>query len=574
MTVFFINFAEVKTKICKMKKIILFITLILLSSAVFTQVAPDKYYVQFTDKNNSPYSIDQPEDFLSQRAIDRRIRFDISVTEQDFPVNPQYLQGVAATGVTMLNPSKWLNGVTIYTTIPGALDDINELPYVEHVLKAGRYNQGTTKPKPYFEAETYSDQEKGDQIYKSVSEFDYGEAYNQINMISGISLHNDGYQGQGIIIAILDAGWLGTDVNYAFDSLFANDQILGTRDFVDHSNTVYDYHTHGTSVLSTMGANVPGEMVGTAPKADFWLLRSEESYGGYPENIIEEYNWVSAAEFADSVGADIINSSLGYTTFDDPAWDHTYEDMDGMTTVITRGADIASSKGLLVVNSAGNSGSNPWYYIGAPADGFEVFTIGAVDPSGNLASFSSHGPTYDGRIKPNIVAQGGPAYVASGSGGFTWGSGTSFSSPIIAGMSACLWQAHPMCSNTELMATLQQSASKATDPDNDYGYGIPDYELANSIMNLSENPVSDELVVFPNPLEGDRVNVNFNAKDSGDVVIKVFDEIGRLVKIYNLTLEKAGQNLIIIDNLSGISKGIYFLSILQADRVVASKFIK
>ena len=223
-------------------------------------------------------------------------------------------------------------------------------------------------------------------------------------MLNGDALHDMGYDGAGKIIAILDAGFLNANNLDAFDSLWNNGQILGTRDFVSPQNpNIFGSHYHGTMVLSTMGANWPGQMVGTAPKADYWLIRTED---GDSECLIEELNWVSGAEFADSLGADVINSSLGYTTFDDPTLDHSYEDMDGNTTPVTIGADMAVSKGMIVVNSAGNSGGSFWQYIGAPADGDSVFSIGAVDGLGNYAYFSSTGPTYDGRMKPNVVAQG------------------------------------------------------------------------------------------------------------------------------------------------------------------------
>ena len=460
-----------------MKKIYLLLIITLISVISISQVAPDKYVVTFTDKNDSPYSISNPEEFLSQKALDRRTAHGIVIVENDLPVNPQYLESVAGTGVTMLNASKWFNCVTIYTTDQDALNTINGFSFVESVEKSGSSKAAGKKlnEKPFFSKEWLSSvPESG--LYKSLTagnSYDYGAATNQIQMLNGDVLHDMGYDGNGMTIAVLDAGFLNVDELSAFDSLWTNGQILGYMDFVEPNNpNIFNSHTHGCMVLSTMGANLPGQMVGTAPKADYWLLRSEEDYSNnHIENLIEEYNWVSAAEFADSVGADVINSSLGYTTFDDPSQDHTYDDMDGNTTPITIGADMAVSKGMIVVNSAGNSGNSSWFYIGAPADGDSVFSIGAVDGSGNIAGFSSHGPTFDGRIKPNVVAQGsGTAIIDPGNGSVTFGGGTSFSSPITAGMVACLWQANPYKRNTEIMEAIQASGSLANEPNNQMGY--------------------------------------------------------------------------------------------------------
>ena len=455
-----------------MKKINLLLVLFFTAVVAISQVAPNKYFVKFTDKNDSPYSISNPEEFLSQKAIDRRNAHSIDIVENDLPVNPQYLESVQNTGVTMLNSTKWFNGVTIYTTDQGALDIINAFNFVESVEKGGNSNVDQEKniEKPFFANESMT-QIPDAGLYKSLTSgnsYDYGAAANQIQMLNGDVLHDMGFDGEGMTIAILDAGFLNVDNLSAFDSLWINGQILGSKDFANPVNPdIFGSHSHGCSVLSTIGANLPGDMVGTAPQADFWLLRSED---GATEYLIEEYNWISAAEFADSVGADIINSSLGYTTFDDPSQDHTYEDMDGNTTPITIGADIAASKGMIVVNSAGNAGGSSWQYIGAPADGDSVFSIGAVNGSGSYASFSSTGPTADGRIKPNVVAQGqGTAVISAYSGEVSFGSGTSFSSPITAGMVACLWQASPNNRNTEIMEAIMSAGSLAENPTNQLG---------------------------------------------------------------------------------------------------------
>ncbi len=549
-----------------MKKTYTLFILLLISSVLFSQVAPNKYWVKFTDKNDSPYSIENPEEFLTTKALERRAKQDIPIVENDLPVNPSYIQGVVDIGVTLLNTSKWFNSVTVYTTDPGKISQIEALPYVESVEKgSGEKAQMKDKfVKPFFENESFASIPETAALKSGTSgkSFDYGEAYNQISMLNGIALHDLGYDGAGMTIAVLDAGFLNVDELAAFDNLWDNGQILGYKDFVNPINSnIFNSHYHGAMVLSTMGAYLPGQMVGTAPMADYWLLRSED---GDSEYLIEELNWVSAAEFADSVGADVINSSLGYTEFDDPSQNHTYADMDGNTTPITIGADIAASKGMIVVNSAGNSGGNSWQYIGAPADGDSVFSIGAVTSSGNYASFSSTGPTYDGRIKPNVVAQGqGSTVINPYDGTVSSGSGTSFSSPITAGMVACLWQANYTARNTEIMEAIQESGSLADNPNNNLGYGIPDYLEAHLLITTSidsEIVQNEQVVINPNPFT-DKLIVRAGVSDIEIKSLSISDIAGRIVlkRDYNLNLK--GHDKLMVSGLQSLRSGLYFVTL-------------
>jgi hypothetical protein len=492
------------------------LTLILINSVILSsQVAPDKYWIRFTDKNNSPYSIDYPEQFLSQKAIDRRNNQGILINSNDLPVNPAYIQAVANLGATVLNVSKWMNSVTIYTASQTVVDAISQLPFVLSVGKSEFEPKNLTSEskKPFFDSETYGEIEKVDNV-KSLLEgksYDYGQAYNQISMLNGIALHDLGYNATGMTIAVLDAGFKNANTISAFSYLWSNNRILGYKDFVEPAApNIFNSHTHGTHVLSTMGANLPGQMIGTAPEAFYWLLRCED---GGSEYLIEELNWVSAAEFADSVGVDVINSSLGYTTFDDPSQNHTYQDMNGNTTPVAKGADMVVSKGMIVVNSAGNEGSSSWYYIGSPADGDSVFSIGAVDASGNYVSFSSHGPTSDGQMKPDVVAQGsGTTIISANTGNVITGSGTSFSSPVTAGMVTCLWQAHPNRRNTEILQAIRQSGSLAVNPNNEMGYGIPNYMTAHNLLlqPLNYNFSLEIRVMLEGAFNGDGMNNDMN----------------------------------------------------------------
>lgn len=555
-----------------MKTLYLILFSLLFGSMSFAQVSPDKYWVKFTDKNDSPYSIENPEEFLSQKAIDRRDKQGINIKTNDLPVNPQYVEAVTGTGATILTLSKWFNSVTIYTTDQSALNTINSFAFVQSVVKCSN-DDNINSEKPFFAHESFTSIPEAN-ILKSGNgskSYNYGQAYNQIDMLNGIALHDLGYDGAGMIIAVLDAGFLNADDMVAFDSLWNNNQILGYKDFVNPQNpNIFGSHYHGSMVLSTMGANWPGQIVGTAPKADYWLLRSED---GDSEYIIEELNWVSAAEFADSVGVDVINSSLGYTTFDDPSQSHTYTDMDGNTAPITIGADIAVSKGMIVVNSAGNSGGSSWQYIGAPADGDSVFSIGAVNGGGNYANFSSTGPTYDGRVKPNVVAQGqGSTIVEPWDGQVSSGNGTSFSSPITAGMVACLWQANPMKRNIEIMEAIETSSSQSNNPDDQLGYGIPDYALANSILTVIEHPTESDITfsAFPNPFTNE-INIEFSEDGLFVSQIELLDVTGKVV--LQQKVEQAKQYMS-MDNVDDLSAGYYLIKVYTNESVLTEKVLK
>jgi hypothetical protein len=380
--------------------------------------------------------------------------------------------------------------------------------------------------------------------------------------------------GQGIVIAVLDGGFLAVDYMEAFDSLYMNDRILGVWDFVSRTSNVYQGSSHGTAVLSTMGCNLPGELVGTAPEASYYLVRTEDTGSEY---LIEEYNWASGAEYADSVGADVINSSLSYKTFDDPNQDHSYDDMDGNTAPCTIAADRAMSRGMIVVNSAGNDGNDPiWPYVGAPADGDSVFTIGAVNADGEYVGFSSIGPTIDGRIKPNFCAQGSQSVVASTNGGTTTSSGTSFSSPISAGMVACLWQFDLNMTNMDVLEAIQMSGTQANDPDDLMGYGIPNFGVAALISggfdtgNISE---PNEIDVFPNPFN-DEIRIAYNSPDTHSVSIELYDIAGKLLYSKKNINRKYGFNYFHVDGLQKLNYGIYFLRIYSNAEIATKKVLK
>lgn len=462
-----------------MKKIsILFLLFVPILSIAGKNSDTLKFWVAFKDKANSPYSISKPEAYLSPKAIERRKRFGIKITEQDFPVNPQYIQQIIATGVARLNTSRWLNGMSIQTADLETVKKITDLPFVKSVEKIGVLSNKDNSKMDYL-LEFFSSLGEEEKDTTAIDNSYYGDGLNQILMLNGVAMHQAGYTGSGVDVAVLDGGFMNVNKIKTFGHLFSRGLIAGTWDFVDLEENVADDNNHGMNVLSCMAAKTPGKMVGTAPDARYWLLRTEDANTEY---IVEEYNWATGAEFADSAGVDIINSSLGYTTFDDKATSHTHAQLNGKTSVASIAAAIASEKGIIICNAAGNEGNDPWRRVGAPADAFGIITVGGVTPDSAHVDFSSFGPTADGRIKPTVCAQAAKAYVASVSDGFYGSQGTSFASPILCGMVACLRQANPDRSVGDMIEAIQMSASQYLHPDTILGYGIPDFIKANRYL--------------------------------------------------------------------------------------------
>jgi len=520
-----------------MKKI--FLLLLILPMFSFAQQKA-KFWVSFTDKNNSIYTTSNPSAFLSARAINRRLKAGISVAFEDLPVNASYMDSVRNRGAKILNASKWLNGVSIELSDSTQIASIQILPFVKHTTAVAFRKSNLVHQDKFSNEFSLPDKNTQTPLQKT-SGYNYGLSGAQINQLNGIGLHDKGFHGEGVIIALLDAGFYKVDSLPAFDSLRANNQILGVKDFVAGDNSVYEDHWHGMMVLSTIAGNIPGSIVGTAPKAQFFLLRTEDDNSEY---IIEEYNWVCGAEYADSAGADVISSSLGYTVFNESSQNHTYASMDGNTCPSTRGADFAAARGMLVFVSAGNEGGSSWQYISAPSDGDSVVSVGAVNPFGTRAFFSSVGPSYDRRIKPNLAATGETSVVASTTGGVQFANGTSFACPILAGMSSCLLQAHPNLKNMEIIQALQQSGNQSMSPDSLLGYGIPDFGFAHDVLlGMTENSFGQlGITAFPNPFTG-KTNIRIQNNDrEGEMAIEIFDIYGR--KLYAETLISKGKHLI------------------------------
>lgn len=547
-----------------MKRLFTLLVLLGFCFSLKAQVAPDKYWVQFTDKNNTPYSINKPEEFLSERAIQRRQDYGIAIDQYDIPVNPSYLQAVAQTGAIILHPSKWLNGVTVEVTSSSVLQAIEALPFVQktRVMEDDPIKQ-RIKEETYF-----SDDFKPVSENKSDVRTYYGYAMPQIQQLNGVALHTLGFKGQGMWVGICDAGYDYVDQHEAFVSMYEEGRFLGAKDFVYKNGVVYTESSHGTSCLGLMAGNIPDKYVGTAPLASYFLCRTENVNS---ESVLEEYNWVSAAEYLDSIGVDVISTSLGYITFDNSQFSHVYSDLDGETCVITVGSEIACSRGILCITSAGNDGGNAFPYISAPADGEHVLTIGAVGSDGERAYFSSIGPTYDGRIKPDVMAHGyGTTVVSPGEGAYYDGSGTSFACPVLAGMATCLWQAKKELPASEIREALRKSGNMSV-PDNYYGYGIPDFMEALNALFLEENSdfvINSVISVYPNPSNG---VVDVKLEIEGKAEVKVYNQIGKLLYSNGITSD---NNNGLDAFLSNVDKGMYFINVICDEKNTTTKFIK
>ena len=518
------------SKNSSMKKTLLLAacSFVLAQVTAFAQSNP-RYLVLFKDKTNSTYRVDKPTEFLSQRAVDRRKKQNISVTTNDFPVNAGYLFAIRQIGAKVIYPTRWFNGALVEAS-DAQLTQIKALPFYKGI-ELNLPVANITSKSPGIARTAATNRKLG-----TTEDIDYGKMNAQLALMEVADLHKKGFQGENMLIAILDNGFARGDEVAYFKQLRDEKRLIDTHDFVARDGNIYNDGFHGLNVMSTIAAYQPGTLVGTAFKASFALYVTENNFG---ESPYEEITWLMAAERADSLGADVINSSLGYTTFDDefdsPAYNHTYKDMDGKTTIVSRAARYATRKGILVVNSAGNDGSNSWKYIGAPADVDSVLTVGATNYDRSYASLSSIGPNSAGVRKPDVSAVGAGTVVGDLNGGTSSGYGTSFSAPQIAGVAAILWQAFPNLTAQQVIYVLKKSGHLAATPDNLLGYGVPNLvkaqeiaqnefaplgtegELLSSVV-LSPNPAQDEVTLtVPQTLIGKMANVSLFAASGATV---------------------------------------------------------
>lgn len=545
-----------------MKKLLLFLTV---SFCIIQDNAAqfNRYIVTLKHKGNSPYSFSTPLAYLSQRALDRRARYGIAIDSADLPVTPAYVTQIDnIPNVTILNASKWLNSVTVFTTDAAAIPAINALPFVQSVSGiASRMADNGRGLRNKFAGEEIIGELPSSTERTEADYFNYGtSAYNEIHLHNGEFLHNIGLRGQGMQLAMLDNGFFNYTSLKAFDSANTNGQILGTWDFVGRESNVANDGSHGMNCLSTIAANIPGQFIGKAPKASFWLFRTEDDASEYP---IEEHNWVCAAERADSSGSDIISSSLGYFDFDNASLNYTYANMNGNTTISSRGADIGAKKGLLIFISAGNEGGSAWHFITTPSDADSVVCVGAVTSTGVVGGFSSYGPSADGQIKPDMAAVGVSAVVQTTSNTIGFANGTSFACPNMAGLGTCLWQGFPEFNNMKIVKAMQQAGSITGTPNDRIGYGIPNMKTAfkNLLIDYATSSASINTCV---------VTLNWNSKD----VSAMKYEIERKAPgetVYTKVGEQAAQPGTILANrtyqftntISGTNTGTYSYRIRQ-----------
>ena len=538
-----------------------------LSFSLFGQnPSPNCYRIYLSDKNNSPYSIDNPSEFLSQRAIDKRTRFNIPVTEQDLPVNPQYKQQILALNPQMqlLAVSKWLNTVSVYCPDSAIVQQLMNLPFVTSVLATGstelQDNPTASVPEnPVPMTQNVSSLTKDN--------INYGNAYRQIAIHNGHRLHAEGFLGEGMLIAVIDGGFRGIETNPFYQKLIDEGRLVGRYslrpNFVDEN--LLNESRHGARVTAVMAAAENGQFVGTAPKASYALIFSECNNTEQP---FEEDLLVNAFEIADSLGADVINASISYSAFPDfPQGNHSYADMTGLYCFPSRCANFLGEKGIITCVSAGNNGLDAEYHIASPADAFNILSVGACNVDSLIAGFSSHGYAFDGRVKPDITSVGISTLTYYYDNVLIPVDGTSFSSPVAAGLSACLWQAMPEYSSTEIMQIIRESGHLYDNPNPEFGYGIPDfYKAFTTHVGINDyKPL--QLSVYPNPVT-DQLNI---VNPDGNI---------QTVSIYNATgqqvLQPAVPHSPILEiNVTNLPNGFYIgTATLNNHQIATFKFMK
>ncbi len=538
-----------------MKSFFLSVFFVITQCSLFGQNLSNEYYwIKFKDKNSGGYSFNNPNQFLSQRSIDRRNNQGIAIDSSDLPVSENYINAVLGYTPQLVCKLKWFNMVLVKTAGGAVIDSIKQLSFVDSVAPIITYPYKSLLAQHKFESVTPVNQQI---VYPDV----HGLAYHQLNMMNGDLLHQLGYRGEGMLIAMMDAGCLGADHLPAFDSV--RPRILDSWNFAQNEQSIYadSQGVHGTYTFGCIAGNLPNQYVGSAPEASFVLFHTEDNYA---EWVMEEYYWAAAAERADSNGAQIFSTSLGYNTFDGNVGSHTYPDMTGNKTLITQAANTAASKGILVFNSAGNEGDNIWHYIVAPADGDSVIAIGAVDSARYIDTFSSCGPNSVRRIKPDLCAQGSGVGLVGTDGNFLYGSGTSFSCPITAGCAACLWQAFPAKTAKEIKDAIMISADRFNSPDNRYGYGIPNFYNAYLFLKTNYNGnvlrLSNDAAVYPNPFSN-QLNISLYNTTAGMRTIELFDLLGQKVLSQQVFLRENTFEIVTLVQVSILAKGEYFLRI-------------
>jgi subtilisin family serine protease len=535
--------------------IIFFLFFTLINNSLADKANAVKYIIYFDDNKVSEYNCYEPESYLSQQSIFRRTKQNIVLDETDLPLSPIYYYTLENLNARILGVSKWLNAIAIEVSDRKDLEKyLLSLPYVSYITYAGgREIKSTTISSNTKSMKNPSKEMPDELIAKNI-----GASMLQIEQCNALELHKKGYRGNGINIAVLDGGFLGVDSMSCFDYLRSSGKIIDTWDFVNKDKNVFKASEHGTQVLSVLAANLPEYYVGTAPEANYWLLKTENTI---TEELIEEFYFVMALEYADSAGVDIVNASIGYNYFDDMNTSHTWDELEGQNVMATRAVNIAAHKGMLILVSAGNDGNGKWKYISFPADAQGALTVGAVDIHSKPAKFSSKGFVKNDYVKPNLSALGYKIPILNLQEQIIDGFGTSFSTPVISGLMACLWQAFYEAKVEDLITSVQQSASSYLTPNARIGYGIPNFQIAHALLNENiTNYTKNEKVKMMWNVEESSISLLFDRRYN-QVIVHIIDDKNLLIKEYQF-LPKGAKYLHIRDNsLRVLKKGIYFINI-------------
>lgn len=528
------------------------LSLVFFLVAFSLQAQDDRYMVFFKDKQGTAFDISNPSAFLSARAIERRLRQKLQVVEQDLPVSTTYVNGVKATGATVIHSTRWMNGVLV------ACDDderaaLESLPYVSHI----EYVAPGGKPMP-------SGRRKVGARTTDVKESQV--TANQLSLVGINDMHAAGYTGEGIHIAVMDAGFPGVNTAGAFSHIFEDNRLIDAYDFVHDDPDAFVLSNHGTNVLSVIAGYLPDAYTGSAYGASFHLYITEDVSGEYR---IEEYNWLFAAERADSAGADIISTSLGYNTFDDPSMNYDKSQLDGKTTVIARAAKLAAERGITIVSSAGNEGNNAWETITTPADSEYVLAVAATNAHGVRSSISSIGPSADGRIKPDVGAMGVGVSVVNPSGNLGMASGTSLAAPIVTGLLAGIWQKYPHLSNLQLLDAVRSTASQAENPDHLLGYGIPNFRAVSNLLDWQ--PQEKPMVVAPNPVT-DTLVIRPDEPEEEKAIVEILSLQGQVLSSQESTFDWIARGF--QADCSKLAAGMYLLRVRTGQEVYSFKVVK
>lgn len=548
--------------------LLLSILILGISFGIKAQSFPSWYLVSFKDKNNSPYSLENPEVYLSQRAIERRKKNNIKIDSSDFPVNSFYLDTLRNYGVEITYQSRWMNAAMVYVDDATKLLDLKQSTIVDSVAFMAPFISLKVK----FGSKK-SNKRMSESAIDTSNISSYSETSNRIHSIGLQTLMDMGYRGKDVQIAVMDNGFNNVNKLAGFQHLFSNGQILGYHNFTTDGKDVFKSGIHGTMVLSTMAGYEKEEFIGSAVDADYYLLQTEDNRSEFP---VEEANYLFGAEYADSVGVDIITSSLVYTKFDSSKYNHNISQLDGKTALVSRAAQMAAEKGILVFNSAGNEGTNSWRKICFPADAEDVIAVAAVDKNDEIASFSSQGYSADGRVKPDVAARGEKAAVINPQGKIYRVNGTSFSTPFTAGATASLMQAATTKTSQEIRNAIKESARQFLYPDSLYGYGIPNFYLAAILLNVdSIENIEDtqEPVILPNPFDTD-FYILYKVADSQEINISIYDVNGKEIWRKENVQSKNGKNLFYINDISSFAQGIYFVKMKIGESSYTKKIIK